>query len=75
MDMKKIACEYTFTCKWSAEDGQFIAGVAEFPSVQAHGETRQKAVEAAKYVLADILADMTVGGEDIPAPGRGSHEG
>jgi predicted RNase H-like HicB family nuclease len=61
------ASQYTYECVWSKEDRAFIARVKEFPSLEAHGESRGSSIRALKSVIASVLKDMVEKGEDIPA--------
>jgi predicted HicB family RNase H-like nuclease len=59
---------YTYTVRWSEEDGAYVGRVAEFPSLAAHGRTLEAALREIKFVVADVLADLTESGEQIPEP-------
>jgi predicted RNase H-like HicB family nuclease len=52
---------------WSKEDRAFIARVKEFPSLEAHGESRGSSIRALKSVIAAVLNDLVEKGEDVPA--------
>jgi predicted RNase H-like HicB family nuclease len=52
---------------WSKEDRAFIARVKEFPSLEAHGDSRGSSIRALKSVIASVLKDLTENGEEIPA--------
>ena len=60
--------QYTYEAMWSEEDQAFIARVREFPSLEAHGESRGGSIRALKSVIATVLKDLVESGEDVPAP-------
>ena len=60
------ASQYTYESMWSKEDRAFIARVKEFPSLEAHGESRGSSIRALKSVIASVLKDMVENGEDVP---------
>lgn len=59
---------YLFSVGWSNEDKAFIARVAEFPSLAAHGETQEEALAELRIVLREVLEDMAATRETIPEP-------
>ena len=60
--------QYTYEAMWSEEDRAFIARVREFPSLEAHGESRGGSIRALKSVIASVVKDLVECGEDVPAP-------
>jgi len=60
--------QYSYTVTWSEDDGAFVARVAEFPSLAAHGSSQQKALSEIGGVVADVLEDLAAEGELIPVP-------
>lgn len=60
--------DYTYRVFWSAEDGAFIATVAEFPSLSCIEEGQVKALQGAVALVQAVLDDMARSGEDAPAP-------
>jgi predicted HicB family RNase H-like nuclease len=60
--------EYSYTVAWSDEDNAFVARVTEFPSLAAHGRTREKALREVTEVVDAVLADLKSSLEDVPAP-------
>jgi predicted RNase H-like HicB family nuclease len=62
------AAQYTYEAMWSAEDRAFIARAKEFPSLEAHGESRGSSIRALRSVIATVLRDLIESGEDVPAP-------
>ena len=61
------AAQYTYEAVWSEEDRAFIARVKEFPSLEAHGDSRGGSIRALKSVIASVLNDLVENGEDVPA--------
>ena len=66
---KKVsAAQYTYEAAWSEEERTFIARVAEFPSLEARGDSRGISLRALKSVVDAVLKDLAESGEDIPKP-------
>jgi predicted HicB family RNase H-like nuclease len=59
---------YTYRVAWSVEDGEFVATVAEFPSLSWLAPSQVEALQGLEAVLADVVADMQEQGEDVPEP-------
>jgi predicted RNase H-like HicB family nuclease len=68
--------QYLYSVGWSEEDEAFVARVAEFPSLGAHGETQEEALREIKTVVEFVLKDLTESNEPIPEPfGKRSFSG
>ncbi len=68
--------QYLYSVGWSEEDKTFVARVAEFPSLAAHGDTLEKALREIKEVVAFVVADLQKTGEVVPEPfGKRSFSG
>lgn len=68
--------QYLYSVGWSEEDEAFVARVAEFPSLAAHGETLEEALREIKTVVEFVLKDLTESNEPIPEPfGKRSFSG
>lgn len=65
---KQDAEKYLYSVGWSDEDDAFIARVAEFPSLAAHGDTPESALAEVRGVVAFVLADLRENKEPIPDP-------
>lgn len=64
MDISK----YTYQVSWSENDQEYVATVAEFPSLSWLDKDRQQA-EAGLFNLVDeVVSDMESSGEKIPLP-------
>ena len=61
------AAQYTYEAMWSEEDRAFIARVREFPSLEAHGDSRGSSIRALRSVIAIVVNDLIESGEDVPA--------
>lgn len=59
---------YTYRVMWSAEDGEFVATVAEFPSLSWLATSQQEALQGLADLLTDTVVDMADAGEDVPQP-------
>jgi len=54
---------YTYRVLWSAEDGEFVATVAEFPSLSWLDLDQGKALAGLVGLVGDVVADMESSGE------------
>lgn len=61
------AAQYTYEALWSEEDRAFIARVKEFPSLEAHGDSRGGSIRALRSVIATVVKDLVECGEEVPA--------
>lgn len=59
---------YLFSVGWSHPDQVYIARVAEFPSLAAHGESLESALQELKALLQDVIQDLIVHQEPVPEP-------
>jgi predicted RNase H-like HicB family nuclease len=62
------ATHYTYRVTWSAEDGEHIATVAEFPSLSWLAPTPVEALAGLADVVRGVLADLAASGEPILEP-------
>lgn len=62
------ATHYTYRVAWSAEDGEHVATVAEFPSLTWLAATPVEALAGLADVVRDVLTDLIASGEPIPEP-------
>ena len=68
--------QYLYSVGWSEEDEAFVARVAEFSSLAAHGETQEEALREIKTVVEFVLKDLGESNEPIPEPfGKRSFSG
>jgi len=67
---------YLYSVGWSETDEAFVARVAEFPSLAAHGNTQEEALREIKSVVEFVLNDLKESGEPVPEPfGKRSFSG
>lgn len=59
---------YAYRVLWSAEDGEHVATVAEFPSLSWLDADQAKALRGLVDLVAAVVADLEANGESIPAP-------
>lgn len=64
MDINK----YTYQVFWSEEDQEYVATVAEFPSLSWLATDRQEAEKGLFDLVAEVVEDMTQSGEEVPTP-------
>jgi hypothetical protein len=61
------ATRYTYRVTWSAEDGEHVATVAEFPSLSWLASTPVWALAGLADVVRDVLADLAASGDRFPS--------
>ncbi len=59
---------YAYRVLWSLEDGEYVATVAEFPSLSWLHADQTKALQGLVDLVADLVADLEANGEPIPQP-------
>ena len=59
---------YLYTVRWSEDDEAYVARVAEFPSLAAHGNSQEAALRSLQRVIKAVLRDMATSNEPIPRP-------
>ena len=57
---RNTAGHYLYTVQWSVEDDAYVARVAEFPSLAAHGDSQEAALFEVQQVVAAVVADLSV---------------
>lgn len=60
--------KYTYRVVWSEEDGEFVATVAEFPSLSWIEQNRNDALDGIVHLVSEVLLDMQQNHECIPKP-------
>lgn len=63
-----VAEQYAYRVVWSNEDGEFVATVAEMPSLSWLAPTQIEAFEGLRTLVGDVIADMRASEEPIPEP-------
>lgn len=59
---------YTYRVTWSPEDGEYVASCLELPSMSWLAATPKDALTGLEQVVADVVADMSEEGEQVPTP-------
>jgi predicted HicB family RNase H-like nuclease len=59
---------YAYSVVWSTEDGEFVATVAEFPSLSWLHAEQGKALRGLVDLVAEVVADLEANGEPVPEP-------
>ena len=59
---------YTYRVTWSEEDEEYVGLCAEFPSLSWLDGTPEAALNGIRQVVADVVADLTDNGKEIPEP-------
>lgn len=59
---------YTYRVSWSAEDGEHLATVAEFPSLSWLDSGQAAALAGLVDVVTEVVADLESNGEPVPEP-------
>ncbi|NUU06872.1 type II toxin-antitoxin system HicB family antitoxin [Leifsonia sp. C5G2] len=59
---------YTYRVIWSAEDGEFVGQVAEFPSLSWLASTQADALQGVVNLVEDVIEEMERAGEPVPEP-------
>src|SRR5687768_13489748 len=68
--------QYLYSIGWSEQDETFVARIAEFPSLAAHGDTQEEAMREIKEVVNFVISDLKENNEPIPEPfGKRSFSG
>lgn len=66
--MTQCAKQYTYRVRWSKEDHEYLATVAEFPSLSWLDDDQFEALNGLINLVEDIIDDMVDSGEAVPAP-------
>lgn len=62
------ADQYTYRVAWSDEDGEYVATVAEMPSLSWLASSQTEALSGICDLVKDVIADMESSGEKVPEP-------
>lgn len=66
--MEQLYMKYAFRVRWSKEDGEYLATVAEFPSLSWLDENQAEAFSGIVNLVKEVVEDMQEAGEQIPEP-------
>ncbi|MFG3697796.1 type II toxin-antitoxin system HicB family antitoxin [Micromonospora sp. NPDC047620] len=67
-DARPEISHYTYRVTWSAQDREFVATCAEFPSLSWLAASQIEALQGLQDLLRDVIVDMEVQGEQVPQP-------
>lgn len=59
---------YRYSVEWSAADGEFVATIAEFPSLSWLAPSQIEALRGLEAVVTSVIDDMLDSGEEVPEP-------
>lgn len=59
---------YTYRVSWSAEDGEHLATVVEFPSLSWLHSDQANALLGLVELVNEVVADLEASGESVPEP-------
>ncbi|MEU1607423.1 type II toxin-antitoxin system HicB family antitoxin [Micromonospora matsumotoense] len=67
-DVRPEVSHYTYRVTWSAQDNEFVATCAEFPSLSWLAPSQIEALKGLRDLLCEVVADLEQQGEEIPEP-------
>lgn len=59
---------YRYSVEWSPDDGEFVATVAEFPSLSWLAPTQLDALRGLESLVESVIDDLRESGENVPEP-------
>ena len=59
---------YAYRVVWSAEDQEFVATCAEFPSLSWLAPDQVEALQGLEGLVSEVLADLETEGAELPQP-------
>ncbi|GAB2450279.1 hypothetical protein GCM10027062_34340 [Nocardioides hungaricus] len=59
---------YTYRVSWSADDNEYVATCAEFPSLSWLAASQLEALQGLQRLLEDVVADLVDAQEQVPEP-------
>jgi predicted HicB family RNase H-like nuclease len=59
---------YAYRVVWSAEDQEFVATCAEFPSLSWLAPDQVEALQGLEGLVSEVLADLEAEGAELPQP-------
>lgn len=62
------ARHYSYRVLWSGDDDEFVATVAEFPSLSWLHPDQAKALRGLVNIVSDVVADLEANGDPVPEP-------
>ncbi|MEV6706281.1 type II toxin-antitoxin system HicB family antitoxin [Micromonospora wenchangensis] len=67
-DVRPEVSHYTYRVTWSAQDDEFVATCAEFPSLSWLAPSQIEALQGLRDLLCEVVADLEQQGEEVPEP-------
>jgi predicted HicB family RNase H-like nuclease len=68
MDTATDVKHYRYAVAWSPEDDEFVATVAEFPSLSWLEPDQIEALQGLERLVATVIEDLQASSEPVPAP-------
>jgi predicted HicB family RNase H-like nuclease len=59
---------YRYSVQWSPDDGEFVATVAEFPSLSWLDPDQGRSIRGLERLVSDVVDDLLASDEPIPVP-------
>jgi len=66
--MESYADRYTYRVTWSEEDEEYVALIAELPSLSWLARTPEAALRGARRLATEVVGDLLANGEVPPQP-------
>ncbi|MEV4828302.1 type II toxin-antitoxin system HicB family antitoxin [Micromonospora sp. CA-248260] len=67
-DVRPEVSHYSYRVTWSAQDSEFVATCAEFPSLSWLAPSQIEALQGLQDLLSEVVADLEQQGEEVPKP-------
>ena len=68
MDTQELVYCYSYVAEWSEDDRLFVARVAEWPSLTAHGSSSKAALQELQELIRFAIEDCEECGDVYPLP-------
>lgn len=59
---------YAYRVQWSSEDGEYVASVAEYPSLSWLEKEHNQALQGLVDLVSEVVSDLEETGAPIPEP-------
>lgn len=66
--MNQTADHYTYTVRWSVEDQEYVATVAELPSLSWLDDDPSNAIAGIQALSTQVIEDLASNNEPVPQP-------
>ncbi|MEV4768797.1 type II toxin-antitoxin system HicB family antitoxin [Micromonospora humida] len=67
-EVRPEVSHYSYRVTWSAQDNEFVATCAEFPSLSWLAPSQIEALQRLQDLLSEVVADLEQQGEEVPEP-------